>query len=144
MKVIATRPGFYCNTFIEENWVFELLKNPDGTDPIRRDWVPQLDAQGKDTGKGKWVDFKDANGKTRHRDFAPDEGEVMLTEGPVKGDVVQIGWMEEVPEDTEVTIDLAEFRHGFDVESRKLRRQAPKVTKTSRIRSKVPPITRAG
>lgn len=126
MKVVATKQGFYCNTIMEEGYVFELLKGSDGKDPQRFDWKPVLDDKGKDTGKGANVLFKDEQGRTRHRDFAPDEGEVMITEGPNRGEMAQVGWMEEVPEDTEVTLDVAEFRYGFDVETRKLNRTAPK------------------
>lgn len=78
--------------------MFELLKNDDGSDPLREDWVPKLDAHGKDTGEGEYVTFKDKDGNTVHRDYAPDHGEVVLRSGPKRGEAHRFGWMQVVPE----------------------------------------------
>lgn len=104
MKVLATQTGFYDQILREPGEVFELLKNEDGSDPLREDWVPKLDANGKDTGEGEYVLFKDAKGNTVHRDYAPDHGEVVLRSGPKRGETHRFGWMQVVPEETEVGI----------------------------------------
>lgn len=100
MKVLATQTGFYDQILRDPGEVFELLKNADGSDPLREDWVPKLDEKGKDTGDGEYVIFKDAQGNTVHRDFAPDHGEVVLRSGPKRGETHRFGWMQIVPEGT--------------------------------------------
>lgn len=104
MKVLATQTGFYDQILREPGEVFELLKNEDGSDPLREDWVPKLDAQGKDTGEGEYVTFRDAKGNTVHRDYAPDFGEVVLRSGPKRGETHRFGWMQVVPDNTPVGI----------------------------------------
>ncbi len=126
MRVRATQAGQYCNVYIEPGHVFDLVKNADGTDPLREDWIPKLDEKGKDTGEGEYVVFKDAKGRTVHRDYAPDSGDFLIKQGPKRGEVARLGWMEQVDESVHVTIDLEEFRHGFDVNTRKPIRHAPK------------------
>lgn len=104
MKVLATQTGFYDQILREPGEVFELLKNEDGSDPLREDWVPKLDGQGKDTGEGEYVVFRDAKNETIHRDYAPDFGEVVLRSGPKRGETHRFGWMQVVPEGTLVGI----------------------------------------
>lgn len=104
MKVLATQTGFYDQILREPGEVFELLKNEDGADPLREDWVPKLDANGKDTGEGEYVIFKDKHDNTVHRDFAPDQGEVVLRSGPKRGETHRFGWMQVVPDATECGI----------------------------------------
>src|SRR5882724_1917286 len=94
MKVLATQTGYYDNIIRDPGEVFELLKNEDGSDPLREDWVPKLDAQGKDTGEGEHV----------HRDYAPDHGEVVLRSGPKRGETHRFGWMQVVPDTVECGI----------------------------------------
>lgn len=130
MRVQATDVGFYCNVRIEAGWVFDLLRNADGSDPAREDWIPKLDAQGKDVGDGDYVPYKDAKtGKHVHRDYAPDSGDFMVRQGPKRGEVARFGWMRQVPDDTPLTeipgigpLVLEDFQHGFDVNTRKPRR----------------------
>jgi len=126
MRVRATADGQYANVYIEAGHVFDLLKNADGSDPLREDWVPRLDKNGKDTGDGQYVTYKDADGNTVHRDYAPDSGDFLIKQGPRRGEVERLGWMEEVSEDTEITIDVSEFRYGWDVKKREMRRAQPK------------------
>lgn len=142
MRVRATLPGYYCNVRIEPGEIFDLLKGPDGKDPIREDWVPELDAKGVDTGKGKYVPYKDPHtGDHVHRDYAPDSGDFLMKDGPKRGEVSRLGWMEEVDEGVPVTIDLSEFQFGFDPDTRKLRRSAPKPAAPARAAK---PLRRAG
>lgn len=130
MKVMATQPGQYCNVFFEVGWVFELLYNEDGTEPQREDWIPKLDAQGKDTGDGEYVIWRDKDNKTIHRDLALDMGEKVLRSGPKRGEVARFGWMKIVPEETPVTIDIQELQYGFDADTRKPRRAPPRARPT--------------
>jgi len=104
MKVLATQTGYYDNIIRDPGEVFELLKNEDGSDPLREDWVPKLDAQGKDTGEGEYVLFKDKKGEHVHRDYAPDHGEVVLRSGPKRGETHRFGWMQVVPDTVECGI----------------------------------------
>lgn len=112
MKVVATQLGQYDQILREPGEVFELLKDDNGDDPVREDWVPKLDASGKDTGDGEYVVFKDKDGHTVHRDYAPDHGEIVLRSGPKRGETHRFGWMQVVPDDTPVGIYPAE--HKFD------------------------------
>lgn len=122
MRVRATMPGFYCNVYIDAGQVFDLLQNPDGTDPLKKVRKPKLDASGKETGKTELVLFKDEDGHTVHRDFAQDTGQYLIEEGPMAGDTVLLGWMEEVDESVPCTIEgIEQYRHGFDVVTRKPR-----------------------
>lgn len=130
MKVQATDVGFYCNVRIEVGWVFELLRNADGSDPVREEWVPKL-VDGKDTGDGEYVTWIDPKTKRPvHRDFAPDSGDFMVRQGPKRGEVARFGWMKQVPDETPDTMFgelsltdlLYESQHGFDVNTRKMRR----------------------
>jgi hypothetical protein len=100
VKVLATQIGQYDQILREPGEVFELLKNEDGSDPLREDWVPKLDEKGKDTGEGEYVVFRDKHGNTVHRDYAPDHGEVVLRSGPKRGETHRFGWMQVVPEET--------------------------------------------
>lgn len=130
MRVQATQTGFYCNVYIETGNVFDLVQNADGSDPMREDWVPKLDAQGKDTGDGEYVTFKDPKtGKPVHRDYAPDSGDFMIRQGPRRGEVSRLGWMKQVADDTPITMDVEEFQHGFDVNTRKPRKP-PRIERT--------------
>jgi hypothetical protein len=160
MRVMATKQGQYCNMLIEPGWVFDLLNdapadaprmNPqtgelttDGSGiPVREDWIPTLVQDPKtkqmvDSGEGDWKIFIDKRTKKPiHRDFSRDEGRVMLKRGPIRGESVEVGWMEEVPETVPVTeFDgtplnemLAQLRHGFNPDTRKLRLVSPSVRK---------------
>lgn len=142
MRVLSTQAGFYCNVYIDAGHVFDLIQNADGTDPLREDWVPKLDAHGKDTGDGDYVLFKDPKtGQHVHRDYAPDSGDFMIRQGPKRGEVTRLGWMKIVSNDTPITIDVEEFQHGFDVNTRKPRKP-PRIERVSQPAA--PPQKRAG
>jgi len=128
MRVIATRAGHYCNVMINPGEVFDLVQNPDGTDPLKMVKTPILDGSGKPTGRFKTEKFVDAHGNTMHRDFAPAAEAYLIEDGPLSGETVELGWMEEVDESVPVTPHLAyidQYRIGFDVETRKVRLKPP-------------------
>jgi hypothetical protein len=116
MRVRATMPGYYCNVFINAGEVFDLLQNPDGTDPVRQVRKKKPD------GKFEVVDFLDRDGNKVHRDFAEDTGQYLIEDGPMAGETAYLGWMEEVGEDVPCTIvGIEQYRHGFDVMTRRPR-----------------------
>lgn len=138
MKVRATQVGQYCNVQMDVGAVFELLENwdgspwanPDGSGnpapydklpyPVKEEWVAKLDASGKDTGEGAYVVILE-DGKPVHRDFAFDQGARRVNHGKMRGDTIRIGWMEQVDESVEVTIDPTAFQYGVDPQTRKWR-----------------------
>lgn len=100
MKVLATQMGQYNQIMREPGEVFELLNFADGTYPHKTREVPKKDAQGKViAGEFELLTVKGADKKTPvHRDFAPDKGNRLIKTGPMKGEVVNIGWMKAVPD----------------------------------------------
>jgi hypothetical protein len=103
VKVVATQNGFYNQIFREPGEVFELLMHEDGSMPRARKWVPKLDANRKEIpDEGTWVDIKDKKGQPIHEHFAEDKGNVQITTGPKKGEVMHVGWMRTVPDKTPV------------------------------------------
>lgn len=178
MRVMATKQGQYCNVLIEPGWVFSLRDdgaadcprldeegslNKEGRGfPVREDWIPKLEMDPKtkqmvDTGDGEWKIYLDRKTKKPiHRDFSEDEGVVMLKRGPIRGETIQVGWMETVPDATPLTefadgtLDdlLNQCVHGFNADTRKLRlvsaskRRDP--LKDQAGSGKVTPVARAG
>lgn len=119
MKVRATQQGFYFNVLIEPGQVFELEKNPDGSDPVRMVKVPMKDSAGKVIPrKFKLEPWKDENGNTMHRDFAPSGDSISIDGDAVDengkplafaGETFEYGWMEQVPDSTPVDVEPPEF-----------------------------------
>jgi hypothetical protein len=100
MRVVATQVGQY-NQFIREpGEVFDLLNYTDGTYPTKTKEVPKKDKEGKVIpGAFETIVVKDKKtGKPIHRDFALDQGNRIIKSGPLKGEVVQLGWMKAVPD----------------------------------------------
>jgi hypothetical protein len=177
MRVMATKQGQYCNVFIEPGWVFTLRDDgpPDAARmdeqgtinregrgfPVREDWIPKLEMDPKtkqpiDTGEGEWKIYLDRKTKKPiHRDFSEDEGVVMLKRGPIRGESIQVGWMELVADSTPITdfadgsLDdlLAQCVHGFNPDTRKQRIVSP-AKRPDPIKDqksgKVTPVARAG
>jgi hypothetical protein len=179
---MALKQGQYCNVFIEPGWVFDLRddgavdcpridpNDPPGTVnregrgyPIREDWIPKLEMDPKtkqmiDTGEGEWKIYLDRKTKKPiHRDFSEDEGVVMLKKGPIRGETIQVGWMQLMPDETPLTefADgnlndvLAMCANGFNPDTRKLRMvpasKRPDPLKDQAGKSgKVTPVARAG
>jgi hypothetical protein len=147
MRVMATRQGQYCNMLIEAGWVFDLLMNEDGSMPEREDWIPVL-AQDPitkkmvDTGDGEFKVYLDPRTKKPvHRDYSPDEGNVMLRKGPIRGESVNVGWMVEAPAGAQVTMIgnaslnelLADCHPGVDPRSRRHRRVHPSLRRDAEV-----------
>lgn len=178
MRVMATKSGQYCNVFIEPGWVFDLRDdggpetpriNADGSItrgdgpgyPIREDWIPRLEMDPKtkqmiDTGEGEYKIYLDRKTKKPiHRDFSEDEGVVMLRRGPIRGETIQVGWMELVSDsmpltefpDGNLNDVLAMCANGFNPDTRKLR-MVPASKRPDPVKDqksgKVTPVARAG
>lgn len=103
-RVVATREGVYNQVLRQAGEVFDLLCYEDGSYPQAMRTVPKLGADGKPI-PGEWIDepayLKDKK-TPLHRDFAEDQGEKLITHGPIKGDVMRFGWMKRVPDKTEI------------------------------------------
>jgi len=103
MKVTATQVGQYNQVLREVGEVFELLTFPDGTYPHKMREVPKKDKDGKPiAGEFELKTIKMKDGKPAHRDFAADQGIRIIKSGPLKGEMVQLGWMRMVPESVRV------------------------------------------
>ena len=130
MKVVATREGFYDNILRDPGEVFELLMNDDGSMPIAEQFIAKIDpATGKPAadGSGDYITIVDKDGTAIHRDYAPDQGDVAIRFGPRRGDMMPMGWMLEVPEDTEVGIYPVGTRFGARSVHAPVQRKTPQI-----------------
>jgi hypothetical protein len=110
-KVVTTRPGVYDQILrgaepdgsVE---VFELLPEPDGEYPPAVRQVPRKGADGKPV----YDEYGDrvydeeivmgSDGKVMHRDFAEDRGATEVARGPLRGEIIHLGWQLRVPDST--------------------------------------------
>jgi hypothetical protein len=90
--------GQYNQIMREPGEVFDLLTFPDGTYPHKTREVEKKGPDGKGTGVFELKVIKMKDGKPAHRDFAADQGVRLVKSGPMKGEVVQLGWMRRVDE----------------------------------------------
>jgi len=100
-RVVATQQGHYNQCIMDVGMVFDLLLHDDGTYP------PALKHTQKKDEKGNLIpdewDSEPILGKDKkplHRDFSEDMGNKAIKSGPKKGEVIRLGWMKRVPDNT--------------------------------------------
>ncbi len=147
--VAATRQGQYDQILREPGEVFELLGEEDGTYAPAVRLVPRRNADGRpvldELGEAiiDEAPVQGADGLPLHQDFAEDLGATQLTRGPMRGEVMHLGWMLRVPDSTPCGLYPAgtDFWSGAEPPPhRKAVAVAPKPAPTPRAASQAAPI----
>lgn len=98
-RVVATQMGQYNQVLIEPWSVFDLLCYADGSYPVAVRYVPRRKDGLIVPGEFDEVQLKmKVTGELVHRDYAEDQGDRLVKDGPKKGEVMRVGWMRRVPE----------------------------------------------